>query len=69
MTRPTRRRYVAGIVYKGKNPNDDEYDLFSLKAVLFEEALEHFEECKETVENSAVKCKAVLWELYDSKRS
>ena len=68
MSKP-RERYVAGIVYKGKNPNEDEFDLFSLKGVLFETALEHFEECKETVENSAVKCKAVLWELCDSKRN
>lgn len=65
----SRRRYVAGIIYETKNPNDAEYDLFSLKGVFFEEALEHFEKCKERAKNSTIKCKAVLWELHDSKRS
>ncbi len=64
-----RDRYVAGIIYKGENHNKDEYNLFSLKGMLFEEALEHYEECKRKVKKSAVKCKAVLWELRDSKRS
>lgn len=65
----SRSRYVAGIVYKDKNPNEEEYDLFSLKGVLFEEALEHFEECKESAKNNIRKCKAVLWELHDCHRS
>lgn len=64
-----RNRYVAGIVYKGENSNKDEYNLFSLKGMLFEEALIHYEECKRQAQGSTVKCKAVLWELRDSKRS
>ena len=64
-----RTRYVAGIIYKGENQNTDEYNLFSLKGMLFEEALEHYEECKQKAKNATVKCKAVLWELRDSKRS
>ena len=64
-----RYRYVAGVVYKGKDPNDNEYDLFSLKGMLFEEALEHFEECKKIVKSSMRKGKAVLWELRDCRRS
>jgi len=68
MTKP-RVRYVAGIIYKNGKPNDAEYDLFSLKGMLFEEALEHFEECKEIVKNSTRKCRAILWELRDSKRN
>ena len=64
----TRNRYVAGIIYKSDNQNTDEYNLFSLKGMLFEDALIHFEECKRKVKNATVKCKAVLWELCDSKR-
>ena len=68
MAKP-RTRYVAGIIYKGKNINKDEYDLFSLKGMLFEEAMEHYEKCKQIVKQSTVKCKAVLWELKDTQRS
>ena len=67
MNKP-RSRYVAGIIYEGENRNKDEYDLYSLKGMLFEEALEHYEECKQQVKNATVKCKAVLWELCDSKK-
>ena len=68
MNKP-RTRYVAGIIYKGENHSKDEYDLYSLKGMLFEEALEHYEECKKQAKKATVKCKAVLWELCDSKRS
>jgi len=68
MSKP-RTRYVAGIIYEGENHNKDEYDLFSLKGMLFEEALEHYEFCKQQAKEATVKCKAVLWELRDSKRS
>ena len=63
-----RTRYVAGLIYKVKSGND-EYYLYSLKGMLFEEALEHYEECKRQAKEETVKCKAVLWELHDSKRS
>jgi hypothetical protein len=68
MAKP-RTRYVAGIIWKGETPNRDEYDLESLKGVLYEEVRAHFEICKDKVKNSAVKGKAVIFELTNIRAS
>lgn len=64
-----RTRYVAGIIYEGESPNDNEYELFSLKGVLYEEALEQFEACKQQLKSSGRIGKPAMFALTDMKLS
>lgn len=65
----SRRRYVAGIVYKGRSVNDSEIDIESLKGKLWENVLCDFEICKNKLRQNGLKGKAAVFELVDMKLS